>query len=103
MFVCRMAQFLVSLLPTQSEKSVTIGTDALSDLSRASPIASNNASAGSDMFDVSGSPVVFRIRLRNVLLHVILQLTTNASSASTAPQSAAIFNAQSVNIVCIVT
>jgi len=84
--VFRVSQFIVSLLPTSpavSEKFVTVSTDTSADVSRASPISSGSSSS-SEQFDVSGSPVVFRIRLRNVLLHVILRLTTNSPHSSSA-------------------
>lgn len=107
MCVRRMAQFLVSLLPTspsQTEKSVIIGSDTSPDVSRASPVASSGVGInGSDLFDVSASPVVFRIRLRNVLLHVILRLATSAPSTSNSQHSGTIISAQSVTIVYIVT
>ena len=95
--VCSVSQFLVSLLPTSpavSEKSVTVSTDTSPDVSRASPVGSSNSS---DQFDVSGSPAVFRIRLRNVLLHVILRLTASSMSASNSPHGGATINAQSVS------
>ena len=99
-----MAQFLVSLLPTssaQSEKSVTVATDASpsSDVLRASPVGGSAGVSGSDLFDASGSPVTFRIRLRNVLLQVILRLTTNAPSTSSSPHGGNVISAQSVNTV----
>jgi len=103
MCVCRMAQFLVSLLPTsssQSEKSVIINTDASPDLFRASPATSSGIS-GSDMFDVSASSVVFRIRLRNVLLHVILRLTTNVPSMSSSPHTGSVISSQSVSLLSV--
>ena len=103
--VFRVSQFLVSLLPgwpAVSEKSVSLNADTLSDASRASPVSS---SSSSELFDTSGSSVVFRIRLRNVLLHVILRLVTNSpsSTASLSPHVGTTINAQSVPSVCIVT
>jgi len=92
--MCSVSQFLVSLLPTSpavSEKSVSIAADTPVDVSRASP----PAVTGSDQFDSSGSPIVFRIRLRNVLLGVILRLTTS-SGASGSPHGGATINTQSV-------
>lgn len=94
--VSSVSQFLVSLLPTLpavSEKSVSIAADTSPDVSRASPPAATS----SDQFDASGSPVVFRIRLRNVLLGIILRLTTGgSSSASSSPHGGATINTQSV-------
>lgn len=92
----------MSLLPTSpalSEKSVTVGADTSFDVLRASPV---NISGSSEQFDVSGSPVVFRIRLRNVLLNVILRLTTNSPLAANSSHSGAAINAQSV-LSCIVS
>jgi len=104
-FACRVSQFLVSLLPpssSASEKYVSVGADASSEVSRASPVSSGSSSNNGDLFDVSGSPVVFRIRLRNVLLHVILRLITSHQSASSSPHGSTTVNAQSV-LCCIVT
>ena len=103
MFACRVSQFLVSLLPpssSASEKYVSVGADTSSEMSRVSPVSSSSSNNG-DLFDVSGSPVVFRIRLRNVLLHVILRLITSPQSASSSPHGGPTVNAQSV-LCCIV-
>jgi len=104
-FACRVSQFLVSLLPpssSASEKYVSVGADASSEMLRASPVSSGSSSNNGDLFDVSGLPVVFRIRLRNVLLHVILRLITSPQSASSSPHGGPTVNAQSV-LCCIVT
>jgi len=84
-----MAQFLVSLLPlssSQTEKSLIVATDMSADMSRASPGPSVGVS-GTELFHVSGSPGVFRVRLRNALLHVVLRLMTNAPAAAAAANS----------------
>jgi len=82
MFVFRLSQFVISLLPQSpslSEKSVVLCTDMSLDVARASPVGS---AGSSELFDASGSPVVFRIRLRNALLHIILRLASQPTSSS---------------------
>ena len=89
----------MSLLPTSpavSEKSVALSADTSFDLSRASPVGSSVG--GTELFDVSGSPVVFRIRLRNVLLQVVLRLATSPPSSSSSPHSGSAITAQSVQL-----
>ena len=66
----RFGQFMVSLLSCTNEKSITIeSVPEFIGGKRPTPTEG-------DMFDTSGSPIVYNIKLRNLCLEMIIRLLT---------------------------
>jgi hypothetical protein len=83
-FIYRFGQFLVSLLPVTptawaNEKSVVVAATNI-EIGRRYLTASISGSSA-EPFDTSNSATVFRIRLRNVCLEILLRLVTSPQSS----------------------